>query len=48
MRRAELRTRYPGMFFKGDRVLFVKEYRRKKANEQANELEARGQDRLDV
>ena len=37
----------PGMFFKGDRVLFIKEYRRNKATHQ-DELEARGQQRLEV
>ena len=37
----------PGMFFKGDRVLFIKEYRRNKATHQ-DELEARGQGRLEV
>ena len=36
-----------GLFFKGDRVLFIKEYRRKKATHQ-DELEARGQGRLEV
>lgn len=39
----------PSMFFKGDRVLFVKEYRRRKASaDQADrdKLEARGQQRL--
>lgn len=39
----------PSMFFKGDRVLFIKEYRRKAASaDQAgrDELEARGQLRL--
>lgn len=35
----------PALFFKGDRVLFVKEYRRKKPTD-AGELEARGQGRL--
>ena len=35
------------MFFKGDRVLFIKEYRRNKATHQ-DELEARGQQRLEV
>jgi len=35
----------PALFFKGDRVLFIKEYRRKKPTEQ-DELEARGQTRL--
>ena len=37
----------PALFFKGDRVLFIKEYRRKKATHQ-DELEARGQGRLEV
>jgi hypothetical protein len=40
----------PAMFFKGDRVLFVKEYRRRRASadEAARaELEARGQLRID-
>lgn len=40
----------PALFFKGDRVAFVKEYRRKRAShDEANraELEARGQMRLD-
>ena len=36
-----------GLFFKGDRVLFIKEYRRKRATHQ-DELEARGQGRLEV
>lgn len=37
----------PALFFKGDRVLFIKEYRRKKSTSQAqDELEARGQGRL--
>lgn len=39
----------PALFFKGDRVMFIKEYRRKmaKANQtQRDELEARGQLRL--
>lgn len=35
------------LFFKGDRVLFIKEYRRKKPTTQS-ELEQRGQQRLDV
>lgn len=35
----------PSLFFKGDRAIFVKEYRRKKATLQ-DELEARGQGRL--
>lgn len=35
----------PALFFKGDRVLFIKEYRRKKPTDQ-DELEARGQVRL--
>lgn len=37
----------PALFFKGDRVLFIKEYRRRKPTEQ-QELEARGQQRLEV
>lgn len=37
----------PALFFKGDRVLFIKEYRRRKPNQQ-DELEQRGQQRLDV
>ena len=37
----------PALFFKGDRVLFIKEYRRRKPTEQ-DELEARGQGRLEV
>lgn len=36
----------PALFFKGDRVLFIKEYRRRKPTDQ-DELEARGQQRLD-
>lgn len=39
----------PSMFFKGDRVLFIKEYRRKKSSQDEldrAELEARGQQRL--
>ena len=36
-----------GLFFKGDRVLFIKEYRRKRATHQ-DELERRGQQRLEV
>ena len=36
-----------GLFFKGDRVLFIKEYRRKRATHR-DELEARGQQRLEV
>jgi len=35
------------LFFKGDRVLFIKEYRRRKPSAQ-DELEARGQQRLEV
>lgn len=35
----------PALFFKGDRVLFVKEYRRKSASKQ-DKLEALGQQRL--
>lgn len=37
----------PALFFKGDRVLFIKEYRRRKPT-QSDELEQRGQQRLDV
>ena len=37
----------PALFFKGDRVLFIKEYRRVRATHQ-DELEARGQQRLEV
>lgn len=37
----------PALFFKGDRVLFVKEYRRRKTTA-ADELEARGQQRLGI
>lgn len=37
----------PALFFKGDRVMFTKEYRRRKATHQ-DQLEARGQGRLDV
>lgn len=37
----------PALFFKGDRVMFIKEYRRRKATHQ-DELEARGQGRLEV
>jgi hypothetical protein len=37
----------PALFFKGDRVMFVKEYRRRKQTTQG-EIEARGQQRLDV
>jgi hypothetical protein len=37
----------PALFFKGDRILFVKEYRRRKTSHQ-EELEARGQQRLEV
>jgi hypothetical protein len=37
----------PALFFKGDRVLFIKEYRRRKVTA-ADELESRGQQRLDV
>lgn len=41
----------PALFFKGDRVMFIKEYRRRKvsADEQARtELEALGQKRIEV
>lgn len=37
----------PALFFKGDRVMFIKEYRRRKVT-QADQLEARGQQRLEV
>ena len=37
----------PALFFKGDRVLFIKEYRRRQPAEK-DELEARGQQRLEV
>jgi hypothetical protein len=37
----------PALFFKGDRVMFIKEYRRRKATHQ-DELEKRGQGRLDA
>lgn len=37
----------PALFFKGDRVLFIKEYRRRKPTEQET-LEAAGQQRLEV
>jgi hypothetical protein len=37
----------PALFFKGDRVMFVKEYRRRKTTA-ADELEARGQQRLGI
>lgn len=40
----------PALFFKGDRVMFVKEYRRRRSSAdevERNELEARGQQRLD-
>lgn len=37
----------PALFFKGDRVLFVKEYRRRKRTS-AERLEEQGQQRLDV
>jgi hypothetical protein len=36
----------PALFFKGDRVMFIKEYRRRKQTVNS-ELEARGQQRLD-
>jgi hypothetical protein len=36
----------PALFFKGDRVMFIKEYRRRKATHQ-DELEKRGQKRLE-
>jgi hypothetical protein len=40
----------PALFFKGDRVMFIKEYRRRRSSadeQQRAELEARGQLRLD-
>lgn len=37
----------PALFFKGDRVLFIKEYRRRKPTQQ-DELESKGQQRLDI
>jgi hypothetical protein len=36
------------LFFKGDRVLFVKEYVRRRSNDTHAELERRGQQRLEV
>ena len=39
----------PALFFKGDRVMFIKEYRRRRASQDEldrNELESRGQQRL--
>jgi hypothetical protein len=41
----------PALFFKGDRVMFINEYRRRKATSDQDgrdELEARGQGRLEV
>ena len=39
----------PTLFFKGDRVMFVKEYRRKRSDvERRRELEEQGQQRLEV
>lgn len=40
----------PALFFKGDRVLFIKEYRRKasQSRTEQSQLEALGQQRLDV
>lgn len=41
----------PALFFKGDRVVFVKEYRRRRASQDELDraaLEAKGQQRLDV
>lgn len=35
----------PALFFKGDRVMFIKEYRRRRTSE-AQQLEAAGQERL--
>jgi hypothetical protein len=37
----------PALFFKGDRVMFIKEYRRRRTTE-TERLEAAGQQRLDV
>lgn len=37
----------PALFFKGDRVMFIKEYRRRKATV-SDELEAHGQQRLEA
>lgn len=37
----------PALFFKGDRVIFIKEYRRRKPTHQ-DQIEARGQLRLDT
>ena len=37
----------PALFFKGDRVMFIREYRRRKVT-QAEQLEAAGQQRLPV
>lgn len=40
----------PALFFKGDRVMFIKEYRRRKSSDETkkrDELEARGQMRID-
>ena len=37
----------PSLFFKGDRVLFIKEYRRRKPSD-LEELEAAGQHRLEL
>jgi hypothetical protein len=37
----------PALFFKGDRVMFIKEYRRRRVTEK-DKLEAAGQQRLDV
>jgi hypothetical protein len=39
----------PALFFKGDRVMFIREYRRRSARKpQAAELESQGQQRLDM
>lgn len=41
----------PALFFKGDRVLFIKEYQRRKSGQDERDraaLEAKGQQRLDV
>ncbi|MGF7001248.1 hypothetical protein [Paraburkholderia sp. GAS32] len=39
----------PALFFKGDRVMFIREYRRRSSNQaKAAELEKQGQQRLDI
>jgi hypothetical protein len=40
----------PALFFKGDRVMFIREYRRKRSGDEAKRevLEAQGQQRLQV